>query len=215
MSIRVLLADDHKIVREGYHFILENQSGIEVVAEADDGLEAVNLTKETKPNVVVMDITMPGMNGIVATQRILHENPETNVLILSMHSDCQFVVEVLRAGAKGYLRKNCSSQELVDAIRTVADNKIYLDAKITEYVVKEYVLQHPETAKTTFSSLSIREKEVLQLLAEGNNSKEIAYKLDINIKTVDYHRSHIMKKLNLFSVAELTKYAVREGLTSV
>lgn len=213
MRIRVLLADDHKIVREGLRSLLEKESDFEVTAVADNGRVAVQLASEMRPDVVVMDIAMPEMNGIEATRRITAENPEIKVLALSMHSARRFVVEVLSAGAKGYLLKDCAADELVRAIHTVAAEKIYLSPDVADQIVKDYVKHVPDSQPTAFSQLSTREKEVLQLIAEGRNTKEIAFTLAVSIKTVETHRQQIMKKLNLQSVAGLTRYAIREGLT--
>ncbi len=213
MSIKVLLADDHKIVREGLRSLLEKEERISVLALADNGRMAVRLAKETQPDVVVMDIAMPDMNGIEATRRLVSENPEMKVLALSMHSARRLVVEALTAGAKGYLLKDCAAEELVRAIRTVAAGKVYLSPDVADQIVKDYVKNPPETSPSTLNLLSAREKEVLQLISEGKNTKEIAFTLHVSIKTVESHRQQIMKKLNLQSVAGLTRYAIREGLT--
>ena len=213
MTIRVLLADDHKIVREGLSSLLEREPDIEVIALADNGRIAVQFAGELRPDVAVIDIAMPEMNGIEAIRRISRENPAIMVLALSMHSARRFVVEALSAGAKGYLLKDCAAEELVRAIRTVAGKETYLCPKAAELIVKDYMKRLPESAPTSDSLLSTRENEVLQLIAEGQNTKEIAFTLAISIKTVETHRQQIMKKLNLHSVAELTRYAIREGLT--
>ncbi|HOI16033.1 MAG TPA: response regulator transcription factor [Geobacteraceae bacterium] len=213
MNIKVLLVDDHKIVREGLRSLLEKEGDITIVAEADNGRTAVQLANEALPDVVVMDIAMPEMNGIEATRRITAENPEIRVLALSMHSARRFVSEALSVGAKGYLLKDCAADELVRAIRTVAADKIYLSPDIADQIVKDYVKNLPDSAPAALSVLSTREKEVLQLIAEGRNTKEIAFTLNVSIKTIETHRQQIMKKLNLQSVAGLTRYAIREGLT--
>jgi DNA-binding NarL/FixJ family response regulator len=213
MNIKVLLADDHKIVREGLRSLLERESDITVIAVADNGRLAVQLVKELLPNVVVMDIAMPEMNGIEATRRLTADNPEIKVIALSMHSARRFVVEVLSVGAKGYLLKDCAADELVRAIRTVAADKIYLSPDVADLIVKDYVKHLSDSQPSALSILSTREKEVLQLIAEGRNTKEIAFTLSVSIKTVETHRQQIMKKLNLHSVAGLTRYAIREGLT--
>ena len=213
MTIKVLLADDHKIVREGLSSLLEREPDIEVIALADNGRIAVQFAGELRPDVAVIDIAMPEMNGIEAIRRISRENPAIIVLALSMHSARRFVVEALSAGAKGYLLKDCAAEELVRAIRTVAGKETYLCPKAAELIVKDYMKRLPESAPTSDSLLSTRENEVLQLIAEGQNTKEIAFTLAISIKTVETHRQQIMKKLNLHSVAELTRYAIREGLT--
>jgi DNA-binding NarL/FixJ family response regulator len=213
MTIRVLLADDHKIVREGLRSLLEKEPDIEVVAMADNGRMAVQLAGKLMPDVVVIDIAMPDMNGIDATRRIVGDSPEIRVLTLSMHSARRFVTEALSAGAKGYLLKDCASGDLVRAIRMVAGNETYLSPKITELIVKDYMRRLPELSSPAGCILSAREREVLQLIAEGESTKEIAFTLRVSIKTVETHRQQIMKKLNLHSIAELTRYAIREGLT--
>jgi len=215
MNIRVLLADDHKIVREGLLHLLEKNAGIEVVAEADNGRSCVRLAVELQPDVIIMDLAMPELNGIEATRQIIAENGESRVIALSMHSDKRYVVEALSAGAKGYLLKDCAADELIGAIRSVAANGSYLSSKITGIIIKECIKRGPDQSPAVTAQLSSREREVLQLLAEGKNTKEIAFTLDISGKTVETHRKQIMKKLNLHSIAELTKYALREGLTSI
>jgi DNA-binding NarL/FixJ family response regulator len=213
MTIRVLLADDHNIVREGLRSLLEKDPEIEVVAMADNGRTAVQLARDLKPDVAVLDIAMPEMNGIEATRRISRDDPEIRVLALSMHSARRFVTEALSAGAKGYLLKDCAAEELVRAIRTVAGNETYLSPKVAGLIVKDYLKHSPDSAPSVESCLTNREREILQLIAEGESTKEIAFKIGVSIKTVETHRQQIMKKLNLHSVAELTRYAIREGLT--
>jgi len=213
MTIRVLLADDHKIVREGLMSLLEKEPDIDVVAMADNGRTAVQFAGELKPDVAVLDIGMPEMNGIEAIRRISHDDPEIKVLTLSMHSARRFVTEALSAGAKGYMLKDCAVEELVRAIRTVANNETYLSPKVAGLIVRDYLKHSPDSAQSHDYLLSTREREVLQLIAEGESTKEIAFKLSVSIKTIETHRQQIMKKLNLHSVAELTRYAIREGLT--
>lgn len=215
MTIRVLLADEHRIVREGVRALLEKERDIKVIAEASDGPTTVKLTENSSPDVVVMDIALPGLNGIEATRQIVTKCPGTKVLVLSTHSDRRFVVSILSAGASGYLRKDCASQELVKAIHNVAADQTYLSAKIADVVVKDY-FHHLENAEpSAFSVLTLREREVLQLLAEGNSTNAVAQKLSLSIKTIETHRQQVMNKLHCHSIAELTKYAVREGLTSI
>lgn len=208
--ISVLLAEDHKIVREGLCHLLGRDREIRVVAEAETGLQTVLLTKQLLPDVVVMDLSMPVMNGIEATRVLVREIPDCRVLVLSMHSDASFVVEALKAGALGYILKDCASENLVEAIHSVAHWEPYLSQNLAGVLG---VL--PLVNSTRIAKISSRECEVLQLLAEGNNTKEIAFRLDISTKTVETHRKQIMTKLGIRSVAELTKYAVREGLTSL
>ena len=214
MGLTIVIADDHKIMREGLKNLLEGQDGITVLAEAQNGREAVRLTQELRPDVVLMDISMPDMNGIEATRRITAEIPGTAILALSMHDDSRFVTEALGAGARGYLLKECAFDELVQAIRSVSDGFHYLSPRITGVLVKDFVNRNPREAASGSIQLSPREREVLQLLAEGKNTKEIAFILNVGVKTVESQRTHVMKKLNLHTIAELTKYAVREGITS-
>jgi two-component system response regulator NreC len=215
MSLRILLADDHKITRQGLRSLLEKQKDMEVVAEAEDGREAIRLAAEMAPDVVIMDITMPDLNGVEATKQILAKSPDIKIIGLSMHSDTVFVTEMLKSGAAGYLIKDCAFEELVRAIRTVIDNKVYLSPSISGVVVEDYIQRLSQTNFTGSDILSGREREVLQLMAEGNSTKRIAAKLHISVKTVETHRRQIMNKLDIHTVAELTKYAIRKGLTSL
>ena len=216
MSIRVLIADDHKIMLAGLRSLLEKQTDIEVVGEADNGRKAVQMAQEKKPDVVVMDVSMPDLNGIEATIQITESLPETRVVALSMHSDKRYVMGMLRAGASGYLLKDCASQELANAILQVAGGKKYLSPEITGVVLGD-ILQggSPGEVATATSQLSPREREVLQLIAEGWSTKQTASHLYVSVKTIETHRRQIMKKLDLHSIADLTKYAIREGLTSI
>jgi len=215
MSIKILLADDHQIIREGLRSLLEKQSDMEVVAEAHDGLTTVRLVQKINPDVVIMDIGMPDMNGIDATRQIITEHTKVKVIALSMHSDRRFVLEMLKAGASGYLLKDSAFEELVSAIHTVMANQPYLSPRITDIVVKEYLHHLPNGEPTVFTVLTKREREVLQLLAEGRTTKQIAFSLSVSAKTIETHRQQLMEKLRLHSIAELTKYAIREGLTSL
>ena len=215
MSIRVLLADDHKILREGLKALLKGASDIDVVAEASDGQEAVEKAAQSCPDVVVMDLVMPVMNGIEATQRIISKHPATTVLILSSSQDRANVTAALKAGAKGYLGKECIVAELEKGIRAVAAGKSYLDPRITELLITMYTQRNTQDALGNFVVLSKREQDVLRHTADGRNTKDIAFTLSISVKTVETHRLNIMKKLNLNSIAGLTKYAVREGLSSL
>ncbi len=215
MSIRILLADDHKIVRDGLRALIEKQPDMEVVGEAADGRTAVRLVKELTPDIVIMDISMPDLNGIEAARQILTDAPRIKIITLSMHSDSRFVKEVFKVGASGYLLKECAFEELANAIHTVAADQIYLSPRITHVVLNDYLSKMPMTETSVFSVLTAREREVLQLMAEGKTTKEIAYSLDLSVKTVEAHRQKIMEKSNIHSVAELTKYAIREGLTSL
>jgi len=216
MNIKILVADDHKIMREGLRALLDKQSDMQVVAEAEDGLTTVRMTRELAPDVVIMDIAMPDLNGIGATKKIKAESPDVKVIALSMHSDRRFIAEMFRSGASGYLLKDHSFEELSNAIRVVVSNRIYLSPSIAGIVIEDYVrqLQKDDVSPVT-DVLTDREVEVLQQIAEGHPTKEIALRLHVSVKTIETHRRQIMEKLNLFSVAELTKYAIREGLTSL
>jgi two-component system response regulator NreC len=215
MNIRILLADDHKIVRDGVRSLIDKEPDMDVVAEAGDGRTAVQLAQELSPAVVVMDIGMPDLNGMEAARQIVDAAPNVRVLALSMYADRRFVSEMLRAGASGYLPKKCAFEELAGAIRAVAAGRIYLSPAISEVVVKDYVRRLADADAPAPSRLSAREREVLQLLAEGHSTKEIAVRLGVSAKTIETHRRRIMDKLDLHSVAELTKYAVREGLSEL
>ncbi len=213
MNIKILLADDHKIVRQGLRSLIESQSDMEVVGEAEDGRTTIRLVEELSPHVVIMDIAMPDLNGIEATHKIVGNEPRVKVIALSMYLDRRFVNEMLRAGATGYLLKDCAFDELVHAVRTVVANRIYLSPRVTEVVVQHYI-QYSEIAESSaFSLLTAKEREVLQLVAGGRSTQEIARQLWVSVKTVETHRRQVMRKLNIHNVAELTKYAIREGLT--
>ncbi|HNS78033.1 MAG TPA: response regulator transcription factor [Syntrophorhabdus sp.] len=209
------MADDHKIIREGLRSLLEKQDDMEVIAEADNGLTTVNLVQKLHPDVVIMDIGMPEMNGIDATTKITTEFKGVQVIALSMHSDRRFVMQMLKAGATGYLLKDSAFEELVTAIHTVMRRQHYLSQKITDVIVEEYLQNLPKNETNVFTVLTPREREVLQLIAEGKSTKQIASVLNVSVKTIETHRQQIMDKLNIHSVAELTKYAIREGITSL
>lgn len=215
MAIRILIADDHQILRQGLRTLLEKEPDMEVVAEAEDGRKTVALVREVIPHVVIMDVNMPDMNGIEASRQILSELPEVKIIALSMHADRRFVINMLKAGAQGYLLKDCAFEELAHAIRLVMANKTYLSPGVAEIVVKDVVHRMPGPAPSAFSVLTAREREVLQLMAEGKSTSQIAELLSISVKTVETHRQQLMHKLGMRSVAELTKYAIREGLTSL
>ncbi len=214
-TITVLLADDHQITREGIRALLEKEPDIDVVAEAENGLIAVELAGELSPDVILMDITMPEMNGIEATRQIISAGAGTKIIALSMHADKQYVLEMLRAGASGYLLKDCAQGDLARAVRTVDSNLTFFSPEIADTVVEEYARHQAADSSKAASILTPREREVLQLLTGGMNTKEIAMHIGVSTKTIETHRQHIMEKLKLRSVAELTKYAIREGLTDL
>jgi len=215
MNIRVLLVDDHAIIREGLRSLLEKQPEMEVVADTDDGRRAFEFVRELLPDVVIMDITMRGLNGIEATRRIIAEFPDVKVIALSIHSKRRYVADMLSAGASGYIRKECLFDELIQAIKAVVAGCRYLSPKITDIVVSDYVKHLSATADSPFEALKTREREVLQLVAEGKSTKQIALELHVSSKTIEANRRQIMEKLQIHSIAELTKYAVREGLTTL
>jgi DNA-binding NarL/FixJ family response regulator len=188
---------------------------MEVIAEAEEGRTAVHLTHELVPDVVIMDVSMPDLNGMEAARQIVGQFPKVKIIALSMHSDSMFVTEMLRCGASGYLLKDCAFEELERAIRTVMANKTYLSPSISGVVVNDYLHRLPKADSSDSQVLSDREREVLQLLAEGKSTKQIALKLHISAKTVETHRRQIMNKLDIYTVAELTKYAIRKGFTSL
>ena len=188
---------------------------MKVVGDVADGQAALHLVSEKRPDVVVMDIAMPGLNGIETTRKIITKVPGVKVIALSAYSDRKFVFHMFKAGASGYLLKDCIFEELACAIRTVAKNQIYVSPEIADTVVKDFIRQSPKNDFKVFSDLTDREREVLQLLAEGRTTKQIAFLLKVSTKTIETHRSQIMDKLNIRSIAELTKYAIRQGLTAL
>jgi DNA-binding NarL/FixJ family response regulator len=213
MTIRIVLADDHKIVRDGLRSLLEKEKDMEVVAEADNGRTTVELVKDMRPDVVVMDIGMRDLNGVEATRQVSSGWPGVKVIALSMHSDRRFVEGMLEAGAAGYLLKDSAFEELARAIRAVVAGQTYLAPDVAGVVVETLVSKSPRTPPSRSAALTPREREVLQLLSEGKATKHIASLLKVSVKTVETHRSRIMDKLGVYSVAGLTKYAIREGLT--
>lgn len=215
MKIRIMIADDHEIVRNGLRSLIEKELDMEVIAEADNGRNAVRLALELAPDIVIMDIAMPDLNGIEATRQIIAALPRIKVIALSMHADKRYVMEMLKAGASGYILKDNAYEELARAIRTALKNRTYLSPQVTETVIGDYVQLAQTTNGTAFSLLSPREREVLQLLAEGSSTAQIAECLCLSVKTVETYRQHIIEKLDIRSIAELTKYAIREGLTSL
>jgi DNA-binding NarL/FixJ family response regulator len=214
MGIKILLADDHAIVRDGLAESIQKQEDMDVVGQAKNGLSAIEMVRKQNPDIVVMDISMPDINGMDATREILRDFPKVKIIALSMHSAKKFVREMFKAGASGYLLKDCKFKELAEAIRTVMKGKSYISPEITDVVVDSYIKTSDEEKSSVFSDLSKRERQVLQLLAEGKTTKQIGLKLHISPKTVEAHRLRVMEKLDIDNIAQLTKYAIQEGLTS-
>jgi DNA-binding NarL/FixJ family response regulator len=215
MNTRIVLADDHRILREGIRALLEKEPDMEVVGEAENGKTAVRLTQELSPDVVIMDIAMPDLDGIVAAGQITTVDPDVKVLALSMHSKTQFVKKMLRAGASGYLLKECASEELTHAIKTVVAGQVYLSPEINKALVDSFLAHPPASDPKGLSTLSDREIEVTKLLVEGHSTKDAAAALGVSPKTIETHRRHIYKKLSINNMADLTKCAIRAGLTSL
>lgn len=215
MGIQLLIAEDHEIVREGFRLLLQSEEGIHVVNAVPTGREAVDLARKLNPDIVVMDISMPDLNGIEATRQIVSANPRIRVIALSVHDDKRYITEMLRAGASGYLLKKGAFQELVQAIHAVMIGQVYLSPSITSIVVKDYLHHAPVSGTSPAEILSDREREIVQLIAEGKSMKQIAYSLDLSIKTISTHRQNILRKLHVDSVAALVKYAIREGMVTL
>lgn len=214
-QIRILLADDHTIIRSALRLLLEQQADFKVVAEANDGREAVDLAAKTHPDVAVLDIGMPQLNGIEATHQILAAGPGTQVVILSMHADEGYVLRALRAGARAYILKNSAEADLIRAIRSVSEGKSFFSPVIGKMLLEDYVRQiRDKQVEDSYDLLTPREREILQLLAEGKTNKEVANILHLSVYTVDTHRGNILQKLNLHGVPELILYAVRKGIIS-
>jgi DNA-binding NarL/FixJ family response regulator len=212
--MKILVADDHGVMREGLKALIDNQPGMEVIGEAEDGQKVVQLAMQLSPDLIIMDISMPNLNGVEATRIILNENPNIRIIALSVHSNKHFVMEMLKAGVSGYVLKSSLFDEVLRAIQIVGGGDYYLSPKITDVVMDDYKYYMATLDKSSEIRLTTRERQVLQLLAEGQSTKQIALRLHLNPKTADSNRRQIMNKLGIFSVAELTKYAIREGLTS-
>ncbi|HPF71216.1 MAG TPA: response regulator transcription factor [Candidatus Krumholzibacteria bacterium] len=213
MTTRIVLADDHRMFRDGLRALLGAHDGLEVVGEAQDGLEAIDLVGRLLPDVLILDLAMPGLHGIEVARRLAQDHPRTRIVVLSMHSDRRYVVEALRAGAAAYVLKESGFSELSGVIAEVQAGRLYLSPAVSAQVIKDYIRLAEADEGSAFAVLSAREREVLQLLAAGRATKEIAGELHLSVKTVETHRKTVMDKLGIHSIAELTKYAIREGLT--
>ena len=212
-SVRILLADEHIVMRNGLRLLLERQPHLQVIGEAADGRQAVALSESANPDVVIMDIAMPNLNGIEAARQIVNRNPRTAIAILSMHSDESYVIRALKAGARAYLLKDSAEADLLAAVRALTEGKSFFSPAISKILVEDYMRQlESRGAEDTYELLTNREREILQLLAEGRTNKEAANMLNLSLYTVETHRTHILQKLNLHSVPELILYAVRKGI---
>ena len=213
--IRILLADDHTVIRRGLRALLERQNGFAVVAEAADGREAVETAAAVGPDVAVIDIGMPNLNGIEAARRITEKRPETAIVILSMHADESYVLRALKSGARGYLLKDSPEEDLINAIRAVHKGKAFFSPEISKMLAEDYMRQMRQRGvEDSYELLTPREREILQMLGEGNSNKEVATKLNLSLHTVETHRGNILEKLNLHSTAEMILYAVRKGIVA-
>ncbi|MBU2541667.1 MAG: response regulator transcription factor [Candidatus Omnitrophica bacterium] len=216
MAIEVMLVDDHEVVKQGIKSVLAKEPDISVVAEASDGKEAVRIAKEKSPDIVIMDITLPQLNGLDASYQIIKQNKKIKILILSMHENRAFVEEALGYGIKGYILKDSAADEIAHAIREVYSGKYFLSSKISSFVIEDYLFKRkPAIRLRSKAILTLREREIIQLIAEGLSSKEIAQKFKLSTKTVLVHRNNIMRKLNLHNQAQLVRFAIKEGIISV
>jgi DNA-binding NarL/FixJ family response regulator len=213
-ALKVLLADDHEIVRKGLRSMLEAQRDCEVVGEAGDGRQAVAMTKELKPDVVILDISMPLLNGMEATRQILKDRPQTKVLVLTMHESDPLIREVLDAGARGYILKTDAGRDLVTAVESLRRNKTFFTSRVSQMILDGFLKgdTRPQEAEQRGIRLTPRQREIVQLLAEGKSSKEVAVELNLSVKTAETHRANIMRKLDCHSVSEVVRYAIRNQI---
>jgi len=214
MPIKIIIADDHRLFREGLVNLLSDSKDIEILAQAENGMDVIAKAKELNPDVIIMDIGMPVLNGVEATVKLLKELPAIKVIALSMHSDKQYIKGMLEAGASGYLFKNCAYDELIEAIHTVNAGKKYLSDKITEIMIQDY-LGKEERMPESDSELTERESEILKLIAEGASTSEISELLFVSVKTIGTHKQHLLEKLNLKTSTDLVKYAIKKGIISL
>jgi two-component system, NarL family, response regulator NreC len=215
MKIKIILTDDHKIVREGLRMLLEKHPGFQVVGEADDGEVLIPIVRQLQPDVILMDVSMPNVNGFEATQQLVNEFPKIKIIGLSMHFEKRFIAKMISAGAHGYLRKACASEQIIQAIQTVSNGKYIISDGDTSLIFDDKREYLNDTQVSNGTALTPREREILQLLAEGKLTKEIATHLDLSIKTVEKHRENLMNKLNIKNIAKLIKYAINEGIISL
>ncbi len=213
--ITVMLVDDHKLMREGLRALIESHEDLQVVGEAENGRTAVDLAARLTPDVIIMDISMPGLNGIEATRRIVEVNTEVRVIALSMHLERRTALAMLSAGAAGYLLKDCASEEVVNAIHAVRREGIYLSPKVADLILQDYLVAIAQGEASPLARLSTKEREVLQLIGEGRRNREIADIMEVSIRTVEFHRKQLMEKLNIRSTADMVKLAIREGLVTL
>ena len=213
-ALRIVVVDDHSVVRRGVRALLESQPGWEVLAEATTGREAVEIVRQLRPDVVIMDLSLPELNGLEATRQILKESPHTEVLVLTMHHSEELVRNVLQAGARGYVLKSDADASLISAVDSLRRHKPFLTAKVTEFVLDDYLqrVDEQDAATLPHTSLTPREREIIQLLAEGKSNKEAAAVLGVSVKTIEAHRANLMRKLRLRSLSELVRYAVRNNI---
>lgn len=215
MSIKIIIADDHHMIRDGLKSLLEKEQNFDLIGEAANGREITRLTAEMNPDIVLMDVSMPELNGIEATRQIKEHNEDVGIIALSVHSDVSFVRQMLKAGASGYLVKHCEFKELVQAIYAVDKGELYLSPLISGQVIQDYLRNLAENEATVYTKLSDREREILQMLTEGKTKQEIADTLFISVKTIDSHRQNIMNKLGIDTMPALVRYAIRSGITEL
>jgi DNA-binding NarL/FixJ family response regulator len=216
MSTKILIVDNHGMVREGLHLLFEQHNDLQIVGEASDGRQAIEMAYELKPDIIIMDISMPGLNGIDASQKILDENPNIKIVALSAHCNTDFIKNMLTIGASGYILKDCMADELINCVRIVMAGEQYLSAKVAKIVVNKYITNCQSSSEVPSATpLTSKERELIQLLTENKSNKEAAMVLNVSVKTVDARRRNIMSKIGITGIADLTKFAIREGLTTL
>lgn len=213
--LRILIVDDHAVVRRGVRSLLESEKGLEIIGEATTGREAVDMARRLQPDVVVMDLSLPELNGLDATRQILKDSPRSEILVLTMHHSEELARDVLQAGARGYVLKSDADQNLIAAVRSLRERKPFLSSKVTEFVLDDYLRRTDALDEGAHEGVTAREREIIQLLAEGKSNKEAASTLGISVKTIEAHRANIMRKLHLRSVSELVRYAIRNKIAQL